>query len=538
MEPRKGLFIFINMKKLYVVLALLMSFVSSASHLAGGDIQYRYIGDSTGIARHYKVILRVYRDVTGIGMPTAEQVTVSSNCYANINVAMNLVPGSGVVAPTLFDCVVPGPTNKTLEVYMYVGYVILPGNCSTFRFWYENCCRPPGVTNINGSNGAGFDGFFFDALLDNATSGQNSSPVFTSEPVRAFCVGNPFTWKQTTIEEDGDSVVYSLINCRENAYPNQTNIPFDAGWSATQPVTSTYFNLDPATGLISFLPTQNEIDALSVLVEEYRFDSLYQVWYKVGTASRDMMVSISPNCNASAMQGVQYSPTAYPTDPITGFPYVEVDCGDSAFTLKFHIKLDGTSINDVDFRMTNSNTNQPKAIKKLYSGLDANFETDSVRVVMFTQFNQAGDYYLYSKKGNDGNTLINKCGIPMDEFDTILVRVSPCPPPPPPPPIGPIDNQLEGQEPIIIAPQPVVIPNVVTPNGDNKNDLFVIKNLMDWDTREVTIMNRWGKVVYTNPDYKNDWDGGKVADGVYFGILNISDGSLQEQHSFNVTILR
>ena len=188
--------------------------------------------------------------------------------------------------------------------------------------------------------------------------------------------------------------------------------------------------------------------------------------------------------------------------------------------------------------MTNSNTNQPKAIKKLYSGLDANFETDSVRVVMFTQFNQAGDYYLYSKKGNDGNTLINKCGIPMDEFDTILVRVSPCPPPPPPPPIGEIDNQLEGQEPIIIAPQPVVIPNVITPNEDSKNEYFVIKNLMDWDTREVIIMNRWGKTVYSNTDYKNDWNGGKVADGVYFGILNISDGSLQEQHKFNVTVLR
>ena len=78
------------MKKLYVVLALLMSFVSAATHLAGGDIQYRYIGDSTGIPRHYKVILRVYRDVTGIPMPTTDQVTVSSGCYSNITIPMTL----------------------------------------------------------------------------------------------------------------------------------------------------------------------------------------------------------------------------------------------------------------------------------------------------------------------------------------------------------------------------------------------------------------------------------------------------------------
>ena len=127
------------MKKLFVLIALLLSFSSIATHLAGGDIQYRYIGDSTGIARHYKVILRVYRDVSGTTLATTDQVTVSSGCYADINVPMNLVPGSGVISPTLFDCVNPGPTTKTLEVYMYVGYVILPGNCSTFRFWYENC---------------------------------------------------------------------------------------------------------------------------------------------------------------------------------------------------------------------------------------------------------------------------------------------------------------------------------------------------------------------------------------------------------------
>jgi len=526
------------MKKILVFIALLLSFSSVASHLAGGDIQYRYIGDSTGIQRHYKVILRVYRDVSGIGMPTTDQVTVSSGCYSNINVPMNLVPGSGVASPTLFDCVNPGPTTKTLEVYMYVGYVILPGNCPTFRFWYENCCRPPGINNINGSNGGGADGFYFDALLDNASFGQNSSPVFVSEPVRAFCVGNPFNWKQTAIEEDGDSVVYSLINCRENAYPNQSNIPFDAGWSAQQPVTSTYFNIDAATGLISFLPTQNEIDVLSVLVEEYRFDSLYQVWYKVGSASRDMMVSISPNCNTVAIQGVQYDPSTYPIDTLTAYPFLKVGCCDTTFTLKFHIALDCYSVNNQDFRITGPD-GQPRAITSISANCDVNAETDSVTIHIPFKLGANGRYFLYSKKGSDGNTLINKCGLPMAEFDTIVLIVDDCPPPPPPDPIGPIDDIRNGEQPEPLpGPKSVIIPNVVTPNNDNKNDLFVIKNLMDWDNRSITIMNRWGKVVYQNLDYKNDWNGGKVADGVYFGILNISDGDLNEQHTFNVTILR
>ena len=145
------------MKRIFVLFLGLLSYAVSASHLAGGDIQYKYIGDSTGVARHYKVILRVYRDVSGIGMPNTENVTVSSGCYSNINVSMNLAAGSGIVSPTLFDCVNAGPNVKTLEVYRYIGYVILPGNCATFRFWYSNCCRPPGVTNISNSNGNGND---------------------------------------------------------------------------------------------------------------------------------------------------------------------------------------------------------------------------------------------------------------------------------------------------------------------------------------------------------------------------------------------
>jgi gliding motility-associated-like protein len=189
--------------------------------------------------------------------------------------------------------------------------------------------------------------------------------------------------------------------------------------------------------------------------------------------------------------------------------------------------------------MTRAQTSQPQAIKKIWSNVDVNYETDSVRIVMLYPFSFAGDYYLYSKKGNDGNTLMNKCGIEMDEFDTILVRVGPCPPPPPPPPIGTIDDIRNGEEPRDpFEPKAVVIPNVMTPNGDNKNDLFIIKNLMDWTTREVTIMNRWGEMVYQNVDYKNDWDGGTLSDGVYFGILYISYNGTIEEYSFDLTILR
>lgn len=65
------------------------------------------------------------------------------------------------------------------------------------------------------------------------------------------------------------------------------------------------------------------------------------------------------------------------------------------------------------------------------------------------------------------------------------------------------------------------IPNVFTPNGDGKNDLFVIdptnEKRIDW---HITILNRWGEHVYEANPYHNDWDGGNLPAAVYYYLLD------------------
>jgi gliding motility-associated-like protein len=53
---------------------------------------------------------------------------------------------------------------------------------------------------------------------------------------------------------------------------------------------------------------------------------------------------------------------------------------------------------------------------------------------------------------------------------------------------------------------------VITANNDQVNDLFIIKNLEDFDAVELQVFNRWGNLIYENSDYQNDWDG-KSEDG-------------------------
>jgi gliding motility-associated-like protein len=64
---------------------------------------------------------------------------------------------------------------------------------------------------------------------------------------------------------------------------------------------------------------------------------------------------------------------------------------------------------------------------------------------------------------------------------------------------------------LLSAAPPLVLPNVITPNGDGKNDTFVVPV----QNSSLQIYNRWGKEVLNSPDYQNNWGKG-VGNGTYF----------------------
>jgi len=54
----------------------------------------------------------------------------------------------------------------------------------------------------------------------------------------------------------------------------------------------------------------------------------------------------------------------------------------------------------------------------------------------------------------------------------------------------------------LIADCPLIIPNVITPNDDGKNDVFGIKKLNPERENELVIYDRWGKNVFSQKNYK------------------------------------
>jgi gliding motility-associated-like protein len=90
-----------------------------------------------------------------------------------------------------------------------------------------------------------------------------------------------------------------------------------------------------------------------------------------------------------------------------------------------------------------------------------------------------------------------------------------------------------------IFPEPTVfVPNVFTPNGDGENDLFVLTTTNATNI-ELTILNRWGNVMYEASGLNPAWDG-KTADGnnanegTYFHKYRVEgyEGVFLEGHGF------
>lgn len=68
----------------------------------------------------------------------------------------------------------------------------------------------------------------------------------------------------------------------------------------------------------------------------------------------------------------------------------------------------------------------------------------------------------------------------------------------------------------------VVIPNVITPNGDGLNDKFVIDGIQGRDNL-VRIWDRWGKEVFNTRNYQNNFSARDLHDGVYFYAIRVEE---------------
>lgn len=755
----------------FLFIGLLIGFNALGSHVAGAEIFYRYIGDSTGVANQYEITLKVYRDATnGIGFNTnTEDVCIKSNCFTTFSATLSRIlppiaqqynptaPGiidRGILVPGLYEC--QSQITRDITMHVFRGTTTIPGGCTQdiSIFWELNARNAS--DNLVNSN---LSTFYVESIL-NRRLGNNNSPQFVTPAAKSFCVGSPFVWVQAASEEDGDSIRYAFGHPQRytgfGCGGTPVNEVFQAGYTVNSPLTpfpGTSIVVNPNNGSFSFTPGAIESVVLRVDCEEYRYDSIFNTWERVGMVARDMQVVIGGACLSSVTDGpkIDVSGPNFYTDTISGglkgslagarivndsianpnsptgydyiVPVIDYVCLDTSVSIKFDIPIQCGSIDGSEFRVIGPDT-VPRPVFEVIPNCGLDLEADEMVLRLLRPLSVNGDYFVYVKDGlTDGNTFTNNCGFELQEFYTFILRVDGCFQPNysmenvsidnnynpriefeldttsfptylfdyleiyrsddmgatynmvstyngqlalttpewsdlslntqnvntqnydyrikmlvngepydlsnsirsilldtmviagnPAPAIDemplkwsryngwanaeytvmlgnlgtgnwnpisqtgspttdttfyfqiPADSgdyavRVDASNPAggnyiassnwilfsvtvppIPVPDDVEVPNVFTPNGDNVNDLFTIKNIQQYSQTSMTVFNRWGAKVYETSNYTNDWDGTdqnsgqKLADGVYYYIINMKDEASGKTQNFEGSV--
>ncbi|MEM9023250.1 MAG: hypothetical protein AAGB22_05895, partial [Bacteroidota bacterium] len=151
-----------------VIGLLLIGTTASATHIVGANIQYTCIAPGS-----YEVSLRIYRDCSGITLPTTATITATDTCGTSLTATLpqdTVMDISPVCAAQIGQNACNGGLLSGYELVVYKDTVMLNQNCAQWALSWTTCCRNAGITNIGGGNA-----IYVESILNIANQPCNHS---------------------------------------------------------------------------------------------------------------------------------------------------------------------------------------------------------------------------------------------------------------------------------------------------------------------------------------------------------------------------
>src|SRR5258706_1601634 len=288
-----------KVRKFFLILSLSTIFifsgnVSYATHCAGGDIQFCWVGPGVN---DYRFTYTFYRDCGSPAnwnpAPEPASVTVrliSATCGINTVFTLNQAPqpnGTEVslaCGSVLTSCDTAIGGFQGYRKWVYVGNYALPTQCTDWEFSVDVNARNQNITTLNNPGGQSLT---VRATLNNVLAPSDCSPGFSNPPLAFLCVNQAMTYNHAAIDADGDSLVYSLVDPLQSIGNVIQPVNYLLPFSTANPLSNTNLVLNTQTGELNVTPTANgELAVLAFRVDEYRNGQL------IGSVMRDMQVYV------------------------------------------------------------------------------------------------------------------------------------------------------------------------------------------------------------------------------------------------------
>ena len=248
-------------RRIRIILMLLIAFACAqtafATHQRAGEISYTYV---SGLTYNFTITTYTY--------------TPSPADRPEIEVFWG--DGTSSIIPRFSKTNLDNNISKNIYYTQHTFSAV-----GTFHVTFEDPNRNAGIVNIPSSVEIPF--FIETILIISPFMEGNSSPQLMNPPLDNACTTVPFYHNPGAIDPEGDSLSYSLIECR--GY-NGEEIP-----GYTMPYASNYIAIDPITGDLTWdSPVMAGEYNIAILIEEWRNGVL------IGSMVRDMQITVAP-CN-------------------------------------------------------------------------------------------------------------------------------------------------------------------------------------------------------------------------------------------------
>lgn len=270
-------------------------FEASATHIVGGELNYKNLGSNK-----YEIRLTVYRDCW-VGIPDFDKPASVGIFNSNNQLLRTLkmsYRGKDTLPPDINDPCVTPPTNFCYEVTTYIDTIVLPPLTGGYQISYQRCCRNINILNIVNPQCVGAT--YYATIPGPEVVTTNSNPVIKFWPPPFICLNKPWVFDDSAIDYDGDSLVYELFQPFDglnaqcpiigNFTPNTStgcpivgsvcpslpvNPPFTpiiwkAPYNTSDMLGGVPMQINSSTGLVTATPNLQGYFVIGIKIKEYR----------------------------------------------------------------------------------------------------------------------------------------------------------------------------------------------------------------------------------------------------------------------------